>query len=162
MFVVAAHEGLPEFVLGLGDAPGLLPPDLLIAALGATDAHGRTALHHAVVRGSVSMVEALLDTGAAPSPADCHGNRPLHLVASAEIARLLLDAGASACAVNNLGQTASDRLTALAAAPQARTSTRADRSTVPVYHCTRVLVVPYFPPCADTPGGVRACVRAHS
>jgi ankyrin repeat protein len=59
------------------------------------DAHGRTALHYAVIGSHVDVVRLLLERGVPPDARDQRGYTPLSLIqGSAEIAQLLLAHGA--------------------------------------------------------------------
>ena len=66
------------------------------------DRHGRTALHHATIRGSYRLVRLLLAAGADVDSRDNQGQTALNLAVSRglwEIADALVDAGADAEAV---------------------------------------------------------------
>ena len=82
----AARTGLTEQVRAQLDRDG---------AIDERDAHGRTALHYAVLGGHVEVVRLLLERGAPPEARDIRGYTPLALIqGSAEIAQLLLAHGA--------------------------------------------------------------------
>ncbi len=116
LFALAAKTGLADVVQFVGERAGLAQ-HAVKESVNAPDVNGRTALHHAVVRSANAMVELLLDFGASVRAADCHGNRPLHLATSTQIAETLVNAGADVCALNNLQQTAAARLEVLGLAP---------------------------------------------
>jgi ankyrin repeat protein len=77
------------------------------ARLDATNSHGLTALHQAVLTGQVDMVRLLLDRGANADIRGNHGWTPLHIAADLdriEIASLLLAHGASVNALDDSKQ----------------------------------------------------------
>lgn len=75
---------------------------LEMANLEARDRFGVTPLHGAVRNKDRDMVQLLLDAGADPDTRDENGYPPLSVVVDLDIARMLLDAGASACRVELL------------------------------------------------------------
>lgn len=88
------------------------------------DEHGRTALHHATIRGSQRVVRLLLAAGAGVDARDNDGHTALDLAASRglwEIAVVLVDAGADAeavhrsCRIRTHTATAERRLAAIRA-----------------------------------------------
>lgn len=73
-----------------------------LADLNARNRFGSTALHGAVQNKDPEMVRLLLDAGANPDTRNASGYPPLSEVIDLNIARMLLDAGATACRVEML------------------------------------------------------------
>ena len=85
-----------------------LSPGVEARELGQRDLDGRTALHRAVIRGSMEDVEYLLSLGLSFNDYDNDGNQPLHHAASkgfAGIIQLLLQKGAHVNASGPGGKT---------------------------------------------------------
>lgn len=73
------------------------------------DRTGKTALHHAAMKGFLRVVNVLLSKGADPNPQDTEGVRPLGLAARndhSEVVSALLVARAELNAVDGIGRTA--------------------------------------------------------
>lgn len=69
---------------------------------------GEIPLHKASRWGNVAMVKLLLEYGSNPNAKDVDNETPLHWVKSAEIAKMLMEAGAKYDIINIVGQTALD------------------------------------------------------
>jgi ankyrin repeat protein len=102
MLMLAARKGHDNVVRLLLEDPMV---DIDVNAL---DVEDKTALHHAVSSGNVSVVSRLLIAGAAINARDIEGSSPLHIAAkeSADIVvNELLQNGADANVVDNNGRT---------------------------------------------------------
>ncbi len=72
-------------------------------ALASTDDIGRTALHHAAIRGNFALCKLLIDCGADVNAKDSAGLSALHLTGEASVARLLLARGSAIDAKSKAG-----------------------------------------------------------
>lgn len=93
---------LVEWLVGTS----VLPEPLREAVLNAGDAHRRTALHHACMRGQLDMVDCLLRGGAAVDPRDIKGCSPLFMARNEDVVQALMTFGADVSSTNNNGQLA--------------------------------------------------------
>eukprot|EP00039_Didymoeca_costata_P012092 m.172956 g.172956 ORF g.172956 m.172956 type:complete len:241 (-) comp15379_c0_seq6:226-948(-) len=84
---------------------GIVPGQQRLELIEEADRLDRGPLHHAVLRGHLSVTRLLLTQHADVNAPDIKGNRPLHLCSSELVGTLLLEYGAEVSAKNKAGLT---------------------------------------------------------